>query len=129
MKSQARVFPSLREAINATASGSGLSMKVLAAELDWSPSELSMRTTLGGDSGRAFPADDEHLVKLQRVTGDFSILATMADLCGFELQPKRERLAEMMTSLQADIRVIAPKIQMVLEMAGADEKRSARAGR
>lgn len=112
----ARVFPTLREAIHATAVGAKLPMKALAAELDWSPSELSMRTTLGGDSSRHFPADDEHLVRIQKLTGDVAILATMADLLGFELAPKRERVAELLADVQHEIRQLMPKVQLVLDM-------------
>lgn len=112
------ICASLREAINVTAVRARIPMKALAAELDWSPSELSMRTTLGGDSARAFPADDEHLVKLMRVTQDYSVLATLADQCGFEIQPKRERTAELLHGLQADIKALMPRIQMVLELSG-----------
>jgi hypothetical protein len=117
-----RVFPSLRESIHATATTGKLSMKALAAELDYSPSELSMRTTLGGDSARAFPCDDEHLVKLMRITQDFSVLFTMADLCGFELQPKKERIAEMVAELQRTVETLGPRMQMLLEIPGFEYK-------
>jgi len=120
------VFQDVREAINATASRSTKSMREVAGLLDWSPSELSMRIALGGDSARAFPADDEHLVKLMRVTGDFSILATLADLCGFELQPKRERTAEILTEVQGAIKALLPKMQLVLDMGGDAKKAGTR---
>lgn len=94
-----RVYPTIREAVNATATSYRLGMKHLAAELDYSPSDLSHRTTLGGDSARPFPADD--LVGLMRVTGDYSILATIADLCGFQIEPKKERVGEMVADLNA----------------------------
>lgn len=122
-----RVFSSLREAIHATATASRLPMKALASELDWSPSELSMRTTLGGDSGRAFPADDEHLIRIQRVTDDVSVLYTMADLLGFEVVPKKERTAALLAEVQRDLRELMPRMQMVLdigvESAGKGAKR------
>jgi len=111
-----RVYGSLRDALHATATGARVPMKALAAELDWSPSELSMRTTLGGDNGRAFPADDEHLIKLQRVTEDVSVLYTMAELLGFEVVPKRERTAELLVQVQRDLRELMPRIQMVLNI-------------
>jgi hypothetical protein len=120
----ARVFPNIREAIHATATGVP-SMKVLAGELDMSPSELSHRTTLGGDSGKSFPADDT-LVNLMRATENYSILATLADLCGFELQPKRERTAELLTEVQGAIKALMPRMQLVLELSGGDEKKSER---
>src|SRR5262249_40540714 len=108
-----------------TATASGKPMKVLAAELDWAPSELSMRTTLSGDSARAFPADDEHLVKLMRLTGDPSILFTLADLLGFERPvPKREQLAAAAVGIQEDIRRIGSRVeQLVLELDGRGKKR------
>jgi hypothetical protein len=118
---QSRVFSSVREALHATATGAAQPMKALAAELDWSPSELSMRTTLGGDNGRAFPCDDEHLVKLMRITQDYSVLFTMADLCGFELAPKRERLAEMVMEMRHSLERLIPKAeQILLEIPGME---------
>lgn len=118
------MFTTVRDAIHATATGAKQPMKVLAGELDWSPSELSHRTTPGGDSSKPFPADDDHLVKLMRVTGDYSILATLADLCGFELQPKRERLGELVTELKADARGLAQKIeQLVFQLDGQGGKK------
>jgi sugar phosphate isomerase/epimerase len=116
--SASRVFPTIREAIHATATNGTLSMKHLAAELDYSPSELSMRTTLGGDSARPFPADDDHLVRLMKAMQDYSVLLTLADLCGFELQPKKERVAEMVQELQRDLANFVPRVQMLLEIPG-----------
>jgi hypothetical protein len=84
-----------------TATGSGRPMKAIAADLDWSPSDLAHRTTLGGDSARPFPADDEHLVGLMRTTGDYSVLATIADLCGYQIEPKKERVGAMVADLNA----------------------------
>jgi len=122
-----RIFPSLREAIHGTAVTSKLPMKALAAELDYSPSELSMRTTLGGDSSRHFPADDEHLVKLLRVTGDHSVLFTLADLLGYEVRPKEARTAELLVSLQGEIRALMPRIQMALDLGAKMAKAGGRA--
>ena len=117
MTTSGRIFPTLREALHATATGAKLPMKQLPAELDWSPSEFSMRTTLGGESARVFPADDDHLVRLMRVTGDFSILATLAELCGFELQPKKERLGELLVEVRAELsRTQAKMHQLALEL-------------
>jgi len=124
--SQGRVFPTIREALHATATGAPQPMKALAGELDWSPSELSMRTTLGGESTRAFPADDEHLVKLMRVTGDYSVLFTLADLCGYELRPKEQRTAEIITEAKAEVASALRKIQMAFEL---DDKRTKVRGR
>lgn len=119
------VCATLREAINMTAVRARVPMKALAAELDWSPSELSMRTTLGGDSARSFPADDDHLVKLMIVTQDFSILATLADLCGYEVRPKESRMPEMIASLQADIAKLMPRFQTVMEWGKAEQAKKA----
>lgn len=93
-------------------------MKALAAELDWSPSELSMRTTLGGDSSRPFPVDDDHLVRLMRLTKDHSVLYTLAEMLGYELRPKASRTAELLAEVQQEVRQLAPKMQMVLELGG-----------
>lgn len=116
--SQFRVLPTLREAVHLCATTGKLSMKGLSGELDWAPSELSMRTTLGGDSSRPFPLDDGRLVTMMRAQNDFSPLATLADLCGFELQPKKERVAEMVQELQRDLANFVPRVQMLLEIPG-----------
>lgn len=117
------VYGSLREAITATATRSALPMKALASELDWSPSELSHRTTLGGENSRPFPADDEHFIKLMRVTGDCSILATIADLLGFEIVPKRERLAEMVTGLNERLATIQSDMRQLTLVLGDERKK------
>lgn len=114
----AKVFPSLRDAIHATATKGTPPMKALASELDWSPSELSMRTTLGDDNARPFPADDAHLVRLMQITGDHSILATLADKLGYELMPKRDRIPEIVSGLRDDFLALNRKFQLVLDMPG-----------
>lgn len=111
-----RAFPTLRESIHAVATSGRPSMKILAGELDWSPSELSMRTTLGGDSSRAFPLDEEHLIKLMRVTGDYSPLFTLAELCGYEVAPKQERIGEMVSELKQEAQRLASRLQLVLDL-------------
>lgn len=129
--SETRAFPSMREAIHATATTGPLSMKDLAAELDWAPSELSMRTTLGGESSRAFPADDGRLVTMMRTQGNFSPLATLAAACGFDLAPKKERQAEMIVALQRDAKELGQRIQLLLEIPGLEYRpeRAAKGGR
>jgi len=111
-----RVFPTLREAIHATATSGRLPMKALASELDWSPSELSMRTTLGGESARPFPANDDQdrLVRLQRVTADVSILATMADLLGYEIVEKRDRTPERVAALVAEVQALNRRVEQLV---------------
>jgi len=104
-----------------------MALKAIAAELDWSPSELSMRLALAGDNARAFPCDDEHLVKLLRVTGDHSVLYTLADLLGYEVRPKEQRTAELLVSLQGDIRALMPRIQMALDLGAKMAKAGGRA--
>jgi hypothetical protein len=93
----AKAFRTIREAIHHTATACGVPMKALAADLDYSPSDLSMRTTLAEDA-RAFPADDR-LIRLQELTGDHSILATMADRLGYEVRPKADRYPELLQRL------------------------------
>jgi hypothetical protein len=105
-------YGNMREAIHATATANG-SMKTLAAELDWSPSEFSRRTTLGDDNSLSFPADDR-LIKIQQLTGDHSILATMADALGYELHPRQERMPELVQELTAEAKRLTDSIQMVL---------------
>jgi hypothetical protein len=107
-----QTFGTIREAIHHTATASGVPMKSLAADLDLSPSNLSMRTTLGTD-GIPFPADDR-LIRLQKLTGDHSILATMADALGYELHPKQERLPELVASLIAEHKRLNDSVQLVL---------------
>ena len=117
------IFPTLREAIHHTTTRSGIPMKQIAAELDWSPSMLSFATTLGQENVKAFPADDAHLVKLMEVTGDDSILATLAFKRGYELVPKRDRMPEVLAGLHEDFKSLGEKLQMVLEMPGLPTSR------
>jgi hypothetical protein len=120
-----RIYRSVREAIQMTATSSPRPMKAIAADLDWSPSDLAHRTALGGDSTRPFPADDEHLIGLMRATNDYSILATLADLCGYELTPKRERTAELLVEVQADlVRTQQRMEQLSLDLRGAGKGRA-----
>src|SRR5689334_6776259 len=111
-----RIFPTLREAIHATATGSVVPMKAHASELDYSPSELSMRTTLGGESARPFPANDdqERLIRLQRVTNDVSVLATMADLLGYEIIEKRDRTPERVAALVAEVQALNRRVEQLV---------------
>lgn len=111
-----RVCSSLREAIHETVTQAGMPMKALAAELDWSPSHLSMMTTLGEENARPFPADDAHLIRMMRVTNNLSVLLTMADLLGFEVSPKRDAVPAMVAELKEELRRLVPKIQMVLDL-------------
>lgn len=104
----------MREAIHATATSSRMTMKVLAAELDYSPSELSMRTTLGGDNARAFPLDDEHAVRIQQVTGDHSIVYTMLDKLGYEPPRLKERdVPKMVAEARASVTEAVKKFQQI----------------
>lgn len=105
-------FHTLREAIHATATSGGIPMKALAADLDLSPSNLSQRTTLGED-GIPFPADDR-LIRIQQLTGDHSILATMAEALGYELHPKQERVPELVAQLAHEAKRLNESIQLVL---------------
>ncbi len=109
---RAKAFGSIREAIHHTASNSGVPMKALAADLDYSPSDLSMRVTLS-DDGRPFPADDR-LIRIQQVTGDHSIVATMAEALGYELHPKQERVPELVAQLAHEAKRLNESIQLVL---------------
>lgn len=116
-----KAFGSLREAIHDTATRSPRPMKELAAELDYSPSDLSMRTTLGEENSRPFPADDR-LIKIQQLTGDHSILATMADALGYELHPKRERMPELVAHLADEAKRLTESIQLVLATPWVQQK-------
>lgn len=107
----ARAFRTIREAINATATSNG-SMKTLASELDWSPSELSRRTTLGEENTLTFPADDR-LIRLQQLTGDHSILVTMAEALGYEVRPRTDRLPDILKGIQQTQQELSRKIQQL----------------
>jgi hypothetical protein len=106
-----RTFGTIRESIHATATGNG-SMKTLAAELDWSPSEFSRRTTLGEDNSLTFPADDR-LIRIQQLTGDFSVLLTMAEVLGFEVHPRRDHLPEILRGIQETQAALGRQIQQL----------------
>jgi len=107
-----RIFPSIQEAIYHTAHSSGVDMKVIAADLDYSPSNLSTRATITENPTAPFPASK--LIALQQLTGDHSILATMADALGYELHPKQERLPELVASLIAEHKRLNESVQLVL---------------
>jgi hypothetical protein len=108
------IYPSLREAIYYTVARSKLSTAALAAELGWTPSQLSRHTSLDGASALPFPCD-ERLVKLMQITGDHSILYTMADLLGYDVVPKAERLPEMLADLIASQHEQLEKAQALLK--------------
>lgn len=108
----AQAFRTIREAIHHTATSCGVPMKALASELDYSPSDLSMRTTLA-DDGRPFPADDR-LIRLQELTADTSILITMADRLGFEVRPKQDRLPEILQHIAVEQKRLNDAVQLVL---------------
>jgi hypothetical protein len=112
-----KVFRTLREAVHHTATQNG-PMKNIAAELDWSPSDLCLRTTLGTDNARPFPLDDpaERAIRIQELTGDHSILATMADRLGYELRPKQDRYPELVQNLAAEAKRLTDAIQLVLSV-------------
>jgi len=112
-----QTFPTLREAVHHTATQNG-PMKIIAAELDWSPSDLCLRTTLGTDNARPFPLDDplERAIRIQQVTGDHSILATMADRLGFEVRPKQDRMPELVQNLAEQAKKLTAAIQLVLSV-------------
>lgn len=116
MSVEPRVFSTLRDAINFTVYQSGKPLKEIAAELDWSPSQLSMAATLGDDNARAFPLDDAHLLKLIRVTGNPSILHTLADLCGFDpasLRPKVVDVAREIAEARRAIEAGAARLEQL----------------
>ena len=117
-----QTFRTIREAIHHTATQGGVQMKSLAADLDWSPSELSFRTTLGEDNARPFPADDR-LIRIQQLTGDHSILATMAAALGYELHPKQERMPELIAHLAAEAKRLNESIQLVLNTPWVQQKK------
>lgn len=107
-----RIFPSLQEAIYHSAHSSGVDMKVIAAELDYSPSNLSTRATITENPVAPFPSSK--LVTLQHITNDISILMTMADRLGYEIRPKQERMPELIGHLATEAKRLNESIQLVL---------------
>ena len=124
-----QIFPTVREAINHTATRSGVPQKQLAADLDWAPSTFSLVTTLGDENARPFPADDAHLVRLMTITEDYSILATLADKCGFELVPRRDRMPAMVEEVRKEVAALTTKVQMMLDMPGIAPAAPKKSGR
>ena len=61
-----RAFRSLREAVHHTATQNG-PMKNIASDLDWSPSELCLRTTLGTDNAVA------RLIEIEKMREDGTV--------------------------------------------------------
>lgn len=111
------IHATIREAIHTTATCGRPQLKEIAPHLDWSPSELSMRITLGGESARPFPIDDGRIVKLMRIVSDYSILETLADQCGFEIVPKRDQTPQRLASLHRDVQEMAKRVnQLVLDL-------------
>jgi hypothetical protein len=115
-------FRTLREAVHHTATQNG-PMKNIASERP--ALELCLRTTLGTDNARPLPLDDpaERAVNLQQLTGDFSILITMAEKCGFELRPKHERLPEFVAHLASEAKRLNESIQLVLSTPWVQQKK------
>jgi hypothetical protein len=125
MKSKA--FRTIPEAIHATYSDHA-DKKSLAADLDYSPSNLSQRTSLSEDAQYPFPATDR-LIRLQEITGNVSILLTMADRLGFEVRPKAERMPELVEHLTAEARRLNDSIQLVLSTPWVAASQAAAGGR
>ena len=104
----------MREAINHAATGYG-NQKALAAELDVSPSFLSMSTVLsGGDHVRTFPAD--LLVQLEAITSNLSPLYTHAALLGHEVRPRADVAVEALAKvahLLPEIEALAAALKAV----------------
>jgi len=109
-----QAFRTLREAVHHTATQNG-PMKNIASDLDWSPSELCLRSTLGTDNARPFPLDDptERAVTLQQMTGDYSILLTMAEKLGFELKLKADRYPEMLQHVATSLEHITKEFSQL----------------
>ncbi len=109
-----KICHTLREAIHHTYLNSRRPAKELAGELDWAPSELSLRTSLG-ENARPFPADDEkeRIVIIMRESGDYSYLLTLCEKCGFEAPRVKEVYFPAM--LEDFKRDVMPRIQQVFE--------------
>ena len=80
----------IHEALVRTVYGS-VAQKVIAAELDMSPSELSRRVS--DNESLQFPF--EKIPRLMEITGDYRILDTLADLSGREVRVKEINATEL----------------------------------
>lgn len=98
-----RIYRSVRDAVHHAAHGVE-SIKALAADLDMSPSALSMSTVLSdGENARPFPA--EKLADLCAITGNYSPLLTLAEQLGFRCIPC-EQAEESVELLERAARIV-----------------------
>ena len=80
----------IQEALVRTVYGN-VPQKIIAAELDMSPSDLSRRVS--ANESLQFPF--EKIPRLMEVTGDYRILDTLAELSGREVRIKEINLADV----------------------------------
>ncbi len=101
----------LHEALNRTVYGNAVAQKVIAAELDLSPSELSRMVSR--ENSLRFP--HERLARLMQVTRNYCYLEALAGLAGFELRPKEVSPTELVNDLIQAIQNMPEKIGEALE--------------
>ena len=100
----------LHDALNRTIYSGAIAQKVIAADLDLSPSELSRMVSR--ENSLRFP--HERLAKLMQITGNYCYLEVLAELSGFELRPKEISPTELVNDLIQAIQTMPDKIGEVI---------------
>lgn len=94
-------FPDFRDCIRASVYGCGRAFKVIAADLDYSPSKLSRMLADNPDDRIHFPAD--RLPDLVEATGDPTPVYWLIERFIEPAGAKRDRAASLLTTLLPQI--------------------------
>ena len=108
----------LHEALNRTVYGSGIAQKVIAAELDLTPSQLSRMVS--SDTSLNFPFDK--IARLMKTTNNYLILEVLADLSGHELRPKEISPTELVNDLVSAIKHLPGQLERAMEAIQNDKR-------
>ena len=100
------------DALNKTVYGSDKSLKEIAYELDYSPSELSRRCN--HEDKIVFPLDK--LPDLMRITSNYTILEVLAEQSGYELKAKEISLAEIGLEIRNASNTISKAMNSMAEL-------------
>lgn len=112
-----RILTMLHDALNQTVYGSNKSLKEIAYELDYSPSELSRRCN--HDEKIVFPL--EKVPDLMRITGNYAILQVLAEQSGYELKEKEISLAEVGLEIRNASNTISRAMNSLAELMNKNE--------
>ncbi len=112
MKMSLTGFNMIHDALNKTVYGSGKSLKEIAYELDYSPSELSRRCNHAEKI--VFPLDK--VPDLMRITGNYTILKVLANQSGYELKEKEISLAEIGLEIHNASNAISQSMNSIAEL-------------